>query len=277
MLLSWVISLQPTEPTAVPANLGRAAHAWFLDQVARADPALSDALHAGTGLRPFTVSNLLGTGRRWQGETALSPERTYALRVTSFSPALSSLLRERVLSDAPETVSLGPATLRVTGSATDPSEHPWAGEETFEGLVQRHTLAAQPPRRVTLQFASPTLFRSEDKDVPLPLPGLVFGGLLDRWNAFAPLQVHPEVRRYAEECLAVSRYRLETALVRFGEHGERGVMSGCLGRCTYALLVRDRYWMGLIHLLAAFALYAGVGRRATMGLGQARALPERGG
>ena len=74
----------------------------------------------------------------------------------------------------------------------------------------------------------------------------------------------------------MSRYRLETALVRFGEQGERGTVAGCLGRCTYALLVRDRYWMGLIHLLAAFARYAGVGRRTTMGLGQARVLAERG-
>ena len=112
--------------------------------------------------------------------------------------------------------------------------------------------------------------------MPLPLPGLVFGGLLDRWNAYAPLQVHPEVRRYAQECLGFGRYRLETALARFGEQGQRGVVSGCTGTCSYSFLSRDRYWMGLVHLLAAFARYAGVGRRTSMGLGQARALEGRG-
>ena len=35
--------------------------------------------------------------------------------------------------------------------------------------------------------------------------------------------------------------------------GLRGVASGCLGTCSYSFLSRDRYWMGLIHLLAAFA------------------------
>jgi len=275
MLLSWVISLQPTEPVSTPANLGRSAHAWFLDQVRQADPALAEELHQGQAQRPFTVSNLLGGSWRWRGKVTLSPERTYALRVTSFSPELSALLRERVISNLPEALTLDSALLQVTGSTTDPSLHQWAGEDTFEGLVQRHTLAPRVPHRVSLRFASPTLFYSADKNVPLPLPDLVFGGLLDKWNAFAPIQVHPEVRRFAQEYLAVSRYRLETLPVTFGDDGGRGAVAGCVGTCSYAIQVRDKYWMGLIHLLAAFAFYAGVGRRTTMGLGQVRALSQR--
>jgi CRISPR/Cas system endoribonuclease Cas6 (RAMP superfamily) len=58
--------------------------------------------------------------------------------------------------------------------------------------------------------------------------------------------------------------------VTFGEQGEHGVFPGFLGHVGYAFRVKDRYWMGLIHLLAAFSLYAGVGQRVTMGLGQAR-------
>lgn len=275
MLISWVISLQPTEPASTPANLSRAAHAWFLGQVRQADPALAEELHHGHGQRPFTVSNLWPVGWRHRGEVTLSPEETYALRVTSFSSTLSALLREGVIPHLPGALTLGSVQLRVTGDTTDPAVHPWAGEETFEGLVQRHTLAAHMPRRVSLRFASPTLFRSADKNVPLPLPGLVFGGLLDKWNAFAPIQVHPDVRRFAQECLAVSRYRLETLPVAFGDDGARGAVAGFVGTCSYAIQVGDKYWMGLIHLLAAFALYAGLGRRTTMGLGQARALPQR--
>lgn len=275
MLLSWVISLQPTEPVSTPANLSRAAHAWFLGQVRQADPALAEELHRGQAQRPFTVSNLLPLGWRRRGEVTLSPEETYALRVTSFSPELSALLRERVIPHPPEALTLGSAPLQVTGSTTDPALHHWAGEDTFEGLVQRHTLAPRVPPWVSLRFASPTLFRSADKNVPLPLPGLVFGGLLDKWNAFAPIQVHPEVRRFAQECLAISRYRLETLAVAFGGDGGRGAVAGFVGACTYAIQVRDKYWMGLIHLLAAFAFYAGLGRRTTMGLGQARPLSQK--
>ena len=275
MLISWVIFLQPTGPVSTPTNLGRAAHAWFLGQVGQADPVLAEELHHGQAQRPFTVSNLLPIGWRRRDEVTLSPEETYALRVTSFSSQLSALLQERLIPHPPETLTLGNAPLQVTGSTADPSVHRWAGEDTFEGLVQRHTLAPSVPPRVGLRLASPTLFRSADKNVPLPLPGLVFGGLLDKWNAFAPIQLHPDVRRFAQECLAVSRYRLETLPVSFGEDGRRGAVAGCVGTCTYAIQVRDKYWMGLIHLLAAFAFYSGVGRRTTTGLGQARALPQR--
>jgi CRISPR-associated endoribonuclease Cas6 len=272
MLISWVITLQPAQPATLAPNLGRAAHAWFLDQVRRADLALAERLHAEPAQRPFTVSNLLGIGWRSQKPVTLAPGKEYALRVTSFSTELSALLQERMLPGLPETVALAGAPFRVSGSTTDPQVHPWAGSDTFEGLVQRHTLGERLPRSVGLRFASPALFRSEDKNVPVPLPGLVFGGLLDKWNAFAPLQLHPGARRFAQECLAISRYRLETQQVSFGEDGARGTMAGCVGHCVYAIQVRDRYWMGLMHLLAALSFYAGVGRRTTMGLGQVRPL-----
>jgi CRISPR-associated endoribonuclease Cas6 len=269
MLISWVLTLQPTQAITLPANQGRAAHAWFLERVRRADPALAESLHQGQTQRPFTVSNLFGPGRRRGDEITLSPEKTYSLRATSFVPELSTLLHERLAPDPPLALKLGELPLQVLSSTTDAQVHPWAGTDSFEELVQRHTLGNHIPRRVGLRFASPTLFRSNDVNVPLPLPGLVFGGLLDKWNAFAPLQVHPDVRRFAQECLAVSRYRLETRRVAFG--GRRAV-AGCVGECVYAIQVKDRYWMGLIHLLAAFAFYAGVGRQTTVGLGQAKPL-----
>jgi CRISPR-associated endoribonuclease Cas6 len=277
MLLSWILKLQPEQPATVPAHLGRAAHAWFLGRVRAADPALAGDLHSGQGLRPFTVSNLWELGRARGPDVTLSPDRTYTLRATSFSPQLSAVLKEAALPALPEQVTLAEAPLRVVTSTTDPAEHPWAGEATFEGLVQQFTLSADVPRAVGLRFASPTAFRVTGKKraVPLPLPQLVFGGLLDKWNAFSPIQVHPDVRRFAEECLGISSYRLETRRVAFGQGGQQGVVPGFVGVCRYYVEMPDRYWMGLVQLLAGFGLYAGVGLRTTMGLGQARKIETR--
>jgi len=277
MLISAVITLIPARPAAVPANLGRAVHAWFLDWVRAQDPALAEVLHTPNQERPFTVSNLWGAGRPLRGQVTLTPGRPCSLRLTSFHPGLSELLSGRLLPAPPDAISLAGETLRVEGVAVDPSEHPWAGRASFQDLVQRHTLSpSPPPSRITLRFASPTVFRSSGVNIPLPLPALVFEGLARRWNAFAPVRIPPEVRRFAEECLVISRYRLRTERVVFGEAGGRGAYPGFVGSCSYAFRVRDRYWVGLVHLLAAFALYAGVGTRTTMGLGQVRPVPERG-
>ena len=54
----------------------------------------------------------------------------------------------------------------------------------------------------------------------------------------------------------------------------RRAYPGFVGVCSYAFRSRDRYGLGLIHLLAAFAFYAGVGARTTVGLGQARVIPS---
>jgi CRISPR-associated endoribonuclease Cas6 len=108
--------------------------------------------------------------------------------------------------------------------------------------------------------------------VPLPLPGLVFGSLLERWNAFAPIAFPPEARRYAEECLAVSRYELSSRPVPVKS---RGLRVGGVGQVTYTALNYDRYWLSVLAVLAEFARYSGVGAGTTMGLGQCRRVSDQ--
>jgi CRISPR-associated endoribonuclease Cas6 len=288
MLTSCVITLQPQEPTTLPIDLGRATQAWFLSQVQRADPALAEQLHQPNAPRPFTVSTLWGTGPPSQGQVALKPERDYWLRVTSFEPGLSQQLLEKVMPALPDEVRLAETAFALQGATCDPQEHPWAGQTTFEALAQEHLLGArEPERKLTLRFASPTTFRRTEGEasltdgqgrgyqvaghnVPLPLPGLVFDSYLQRWNAFAPVALHPDVKRYAQECVAISRYRLQTVLVEFG--AARHV--GFVGRCQFMALVHDPYWLRLLHLLAAFAFYAGTGHKTTIGLGQTKRMGE---
>lgn len=279
-LISAVLTLQPTEPVSLPANLGRATHAWFLDQVRSLDPALAGSLHSPNQERPFTVSNLWGmrvesaeklpTPGKVGKLAQLSPNHPCFLRLTSYQPALSTLLTGKLLPHLPETIFLAGTTLRVASATTDGQQHPWAGESSMPELLRQHTLQGQPEPRVSLRFASPTVFRSQEMMLPLPLPRLVFEGLVRRWNAVAPIALPAEVSRFADECLAISRHRIRTERVVYGEDGERGAFPGFVGHVTYAFRVKDRYWMGLVHVLAAFALYAGVGQRVTMGLGQVR-------
>ena len=101
----------------------------------------------------------------------------------------------------------------------------------------------------------------------MPLPNLVFGSLVDRWNTFSPVTLNPEVRRFAEEMVALSNYHLESAVVL--QKGGAPLIGG-IGRATYTALGGDRYWLAIMQMLADFALYSGVGVKTTIGMGQVR-------
>jgi len=272
-LLSTVLTLQPIEEATLPMYLGRAVHAWWLREVEKRDAELARRLHEPNAVRPFTVSNLWPLGRASGGQVRIGPGQKLFLRVTALEGEVAALLRE-VVGSPPRSLCLADARFEVQAVTFQAVDHPWAGQADYEELVQRHTLSSgRVPPQVTLRFASPTVFRSRDRNVPLPQPDLVFGSLLNRWNEFAPLRLPEQARRFAQECLALSRYRTRTEYVQFGEEG-RGTV-GFIGECRFAMLNRDAYWMRLMHLLAAFSLYAGVGRWTTAGLGQARVVEGR--
>jgi len=271
MLLAAVITLKPTEPAAVPAALGRAAHAWLLDRIQQVDAPLARQLHESDGPRPFTASNLWGAKRARGGKVTLAPDKPCWLRFTGLTPEVSEAI-ERVLPGVEENLTLAGATLRVAEIATETGQHPWAGRATYADLVQQYTLApGQHPRSVTLRLASPTLFRSGGRDLPLPLPSLLFDGYLRKWNTFSPLALPQEAKRYAEECVALGRFKLRSHLVSF-EQGGKGAHVGFTGEVRFRFLVGDAYWTRVMTLLAGYAFWAGTGYRTTVGLGQTQAV-----
>jgi CRISPR-associated endoribonuclease Cas6 len=295
-LISLVLHLRPSRApapeTLLPPWWGRAAHALLLEVVRQVDDPLANDLHMNTQaeannlVRPFTVSSL--TGRFVQG--VLDPAEIYSLRLTAFRPDVAELLATAACSGVLrpgrtveldyipfEVVSVQPALPgsqevsqgKQSSEAVPVPARGWAAFSTYQELSAPFLLAKQPaPRRVSLQFNSPTTFKSGGRHVPIPTPELVFGSLLERWNAYAPISFPAEVKRYASECLAVSKYVLETRPVPMKSGGLR---VGAVGRISYATLNYDRYWMSVIATLAAFSLYAGVGAGTSTGLGQTRA------
>ena len=284
-LLSVVLSLKPlqvdTNGKTLPRWWGRSAHALLLNTIRQYDPGFAEQLHAdhrppgkdmagpalNASVRPFTVSSLLG--RFPQG--ALEREQVYALRMTAFHPHLAALLQQAVFEGplaAGKQIELDFLPFRIEKAYWKDSDHPWTGEQNYQDLGASLLLAKQAAaKRISLQFTSPTTFKSAGKNIPLPLPEMVFGSLLDRWNAYAPIVFPEEVRRYAAECLAVGRYKISTRPVPFKRGGMR---IGFVGQVTFTSLNYDRYWMSLLGALASFAIFCGVGGGTSMGMGQCR-------
>ena len=271
MLTSLVLSLATERSQTLPPHLGRASHALLLRLIRAVDPALAEALHAPDRPRPFTCSTLWGARRRG-GMLHLEPGATYNLRFTGLTGEVSAHLKA-LAEEPPEMVELDNVGLRLASATLDPKEHPWAGSTTYEALSAPYLLARKPPAsRAEIEFVALTAFRSSGRTVPLPLPELVYGGLATRWNHFAPVSISDEMRRYAEECLAISRYRLKTVTIKAKD---RSVQIGFVGHCRYTALNRDRYWLGLIQMLTDYIFYAGVGYQTATGLGQARRAVKR--
>ena len=156
----------------------------------------------------------------------------------------------------------------VAGWTADTEQDGWAGSSSYAELTMQHTLTPRPPGPwINLRFASPTTFRSGGNHVPLPIPALMLGHWLEKWNAFAPLALHPDVRAFAEEQVVVNRYDLHTEPVQFGP----ATIIGFLGQCSLTVKHDDPYWRRIPHLLAAYSFWCGTGHKTTHGLGQTRA------
>ncbi|MFN3929723.1 MAG: CRISPR system precrRNA processing endoribonuclease RAMP protein Cas6 [Thermoflexus sp.] len=275
MLASLVLTLEAEEEAILPPHLGRASHALFLKGVAQRDRALAERLHAPGERRPFTCSSLLGVRlERVGGErrARVLPGRPLFLRYTGLTEEVSEHLI-RWAESPPPFVEIEGVRLVVRGATLDPSVHPLAGRTTYSALL-RGALSANRglPRQLELEFLSPTTFHSGGRNVPVPLPDLVYGSLVEKWNDFSPVAIPPEVRRFAQECLAISRYQLSTQVVP--GKGE-GIQIGFVGRCRYVVLRADPYWLAMVHALTDYAFYAGVGYQTTTGMGQARRREER--
>jgi len=267
MLISILLNLTTGRTATLPAHLGRANYAATLQRIGQVDAALAEQIHAGDGAKPLTCSSLWGG--RSKGDTLIvQPGQHYALRISGLTQQVSQALEQALLAEPPATWTLDDHPFVVTETVCDAQQEPWSGRTTYEALAAAQLLQGERlPRQAALEFASPTAFKSAGMTVPIPLPGLVFGSLVERWNAFSPVTLSPEARRFGEEMVAISRYRLESEAV--GQKNS-GLRIGGVGRVTYTALGGDRYWLGVLQMLADFALYSGVGVQTTTGMGQVR-------
>ncbi len=261
-LASITLHLRPTHIASLPAWLGRSAQAWYLSQLQGIDPALSQAVHDGSRLRPFTLSTLFPVP---QGDKlTLHPERPVHLRLTTLHDDVTRLtlngLVPRWLTGG---IDLHGQHLRVESVDTEVA--------TFADLL-RTAATQQQPRRQTLAFHSPTVFnRTGGLQVPLPLPEYVFGSLIDRWTAFASIPLADDLREFVTENVAVVDFEGRTRTISL-ERANRGQHIGFTGRATFHAQSGEQPYLTQWHALGLFAAFSGVGKHSTIGLGQVKKL-----
>lgn len=264
MLIAIQLTLESESDVTLPSHLGRANYAETLRRLGEADESLAARIHDGNGPKPITCSGLLNAPFNRE-DTVIEKGKPYYARITGLTQEVSQLIESTLLATPPDRWELDHHVLRVSEVVCDAESNPWTGRTGYAELASAQVSAARLERRVAMRFASPTAFKSGGMTAPVPLPGLVFGSLVDRWNAFSPIELNPETRRFGEEMIAISRYKLQSRPVR---QKNGALRMGGVGEVTYAALGADRYWLGVMHMLAAYALYSGVGVQTTTGMGQ---------
>lgn len=273
MLIAIVLQLVADRDLVLPPHLGRANYAATLRRLEEVEEGLGEMAHAGEGPKAVTCSSFLNHPPRG-GESRIRAGEMVWVRITGLETHISQALLEGLVKNPPATWELDGETFAVQTAICDEQQHGWSGQETYQSLASRHLLGHEEPTPyVQMEFASPTAFQSKGLTLPVPLPTLVFGSLVDRWNVHSPVAVAPEARLFAEECVALSRYDLRTRPVTT-KNG--GLYVGAEGAVQYTAVRKDRYWLKVLNMLADFARFSGVGTQTTIGMGQARRVQKVG-
>lgn len=272
---SLVLNLLPQSPIPPQYLTGRHLHALFLTLVSSVDSTLGDRLHDSTADKAFTLSPLqtnspLLKGGRGGSKLQYSHEQPIPAgtpcwwRISLLDDTLFGKLTQLWLNLNPNRPwHLGPADLYITSiQGTPQSIQPWANASTYAQLYEE---ASNSNSSINLSFSTPTAFRQGQYDTTLPTRESVFNSLLSRWNKYSGI----ELNQIAMESIFPSFVNIHTEILA----DSRSKFIGILGEVNYKILgAIEPIQIKQLNALADFALYSGVGRKTTMGMGMTRRL-----
>ena len=258
---SLVLNLVPRSPIYPNFLTGRHYHALFLEIVSSIDKPLADRLHEQKTDKAFTLSPLQ-TGERiqWEYDRAIPAGTHCWWRISLLDDLLFGHLSQLWLNLNPAKAwHLGAADLTVTSVlGTRESGQAWAG---FSSYGQMFEGASSQCKQVDLKFFTPTNFRMGAVDNPLPDRDRVFNSLLRKWNQYSGIEFSSELI----ESIFPSSFKIQSAIAP----DSRSLFVGAVGEMGFRVL-GDEDRVKQFNALADFAMFAGVGRKTTMGMGMTR-------
>ena len=221
----------------------RAMHAILMGALDAADPALAERVHE-MHTKPFTQ--------------ALRPDEEGGLlwRVAWLDDELAEPFRQGLARLAPDRLLERPLALHAARAT--------AAHTPYAALA-----AAPAARRFRLTFHTPTTFKQQYYQEPVPGPYLCFQSWWSRWNHFAPAEhaINVALLDVVAAHVVTSRFRIRSV---FWQDGRRRAI-GALGKMTFAAIRGDRVeeaWWRRAAALAAFSRFCGTGYKTTQGMGQ---------
>jgi CRISPR-associated endoribonuclease Cas6 len=259
---SFLLRIQPYRSADIPSRTGRAVHAWYLASLQAIMPELSEAVHNGNFLKPFTLNEISPVKYHHELQR-LSPRSIYSVRVTTLHKDVTRITQNSLVPTwKKDGIILHQQAFKVIDIQQDLT--------TYQALVAKHR--ASYNRQIRLQFISPTAVKQGgDNFLPLPVPSILFGTLANKWEEFSGYPLPEGFRDWAKKSVMVSHFKGETLDIN-RERANKGILSGFVGDATFTATNGEMPHIGWWHVLGNYAYYAGCGAKTTQGLGQVRPL-----
>ncbi|MCH3914453.1 MAG: CRISPR-associated endoribonuclease Cas6 [Acidaminococcaceae bacterium] len=266
MIGAVVYKLCVRENGYLPKHQGRLLHAAFFHILSCFSEELAACTHDDVRIKSFTVSDLDEEQKNKYNVDRIFVRKgqTFFWRVT----ALTDELLEAALSvPIGFVIKIGAVQFSVLHIISNGNEKADSGLLDINALI--HTcLMENEISSITFRFLSPVSFRTFKYDYPFPLPQLIYGSLVDKWNlAGMPIFLNKdEVRSIAEKLIPIA-WQGKTEQIYF--KSDRGI-TGFTGNFSFSVAMEPLDYRRIFLLLAQFSVFAGVGRLTGQGMGQTR-------
>jgi hypothetical protein len=258
-LLSASIYLETVPSSEPPPASGPLIQGWFFDSLRALNRAFGDDVHDRGG---YTLS------------AVMQDDHGACIRITSLRADLSDFLLDTFLPSV-EKKTIVLKTNEQEETRLTANGQIMTSRASFADLRAR----SSPSASLTVEFTSPTAFRTNSMDLPLPIPYHVLLSWWKAWNKYAPDQerIGYPLHSFAEACVCLAslqQFQTLDAPISRGNHA-----AGFKGQATFKLqpLEKCADWSAVWEsarrdwqMLADFALFSGTGQHTRCGMGQTR-------
>jgi len=245
----------------LPSFTGHLIRGAILQSIKEFDNELSEKLHLGNEMRPYSVSPLVPYNkqikRTIRGEIISEENSTFRFRLGILTQDLAERMVKLTLHSDEMKLQLAEGEFSVVSIEIK--------KKNIKELLME---GEQPPTIFSLSFLTPTYFNIAKQEFPMryPDPRYVFMNLASLWNTFNEEKVfvdQTELFSWLENHISINAYNLSTYSVYIAKNAPK---IGFKGWVRYQLSGEESYqrW---VHALAQYAEFSNVGANRTAGLG----------
>lgn len=264
MLGAASLYLRAEKNGTLPEFTGRVMHGVFFKTLGNISPELAEFVHDELSMKPFSASELIKIKKYkcYMGKFQVQCGDLFKWRIATVNEDIFEVIAHIPL-EYKFQVNKIPMVLEKT--VIDGTREPGTGVMSDDELLGA-CLSIEKLTSIKVKYVSPTTFRVNQNDYPLPIPKLFFASLADKWEkAGMPVNIDREYIRELSEKVYLSEWQGKTFKTYLA--GDRGVRA-FKGEFLYELSELSMEERQIMLLLAQFGCFVGCGRMTGQGLGQ---------